>query len=162
PVLRGLKPHVIGEGVKELSNADLTLEQRQAIASAFGVPWVLVMDDAANYATAVVHERGFLLRTVIPQAQVIEDALNAFLGLYGLALRFEPERAETMQQYELEKAAQVVAVCGGPVLTRNEGRQMLGREPLDEFEAGTDMDIGRASCRESARRAVAMASERQQ
>lgn len=135
PVLNGVEPHTIGEGLKELANEVLTKEQREAIATGFGIPWSVLMASAANYATAEVEERGFYLRTVIPQSALIARALNEHLfEEYGLTFRFEPERHEVMQQYELTKAEQIQKVCGRPVLLRNEGRELLGFEPVDGWD----------------------------
>lgn len=136
PVLRhNVKPHVIGEGLKELSNEQLTTEQRQEISTAFGIPWSKVMGESANYATAQVEERAFLLDTVIPQARIIEGAFNKrLLSGYGLQIAFEPERSEVMQAYELEKAEKVQVLVGRPILGINEGRELLGYEPIKENE----------------------------
>lgn len=126
PVLNAIEPHTIGEGLKELANEVLTREQREAICTAFGIPWSKLMDNAANYATAQVQERTFLLDTVVPQARVVEDTMNAhLLDEYGLALRFEPERSEVLQQFELEKAEKVAALVNR-VYTREEARMLMG------------------------------------
>jgi hypothetical protein len=135
PVLNNIEPHVIGEGLKDVANKEITAEQRQAVSTAFGIPWSILTSEAANFATAQVEERGFYLRTVIPQARIIERALNEHLfSEYGMTFRFEPERHEVMQAWELEKAEKIRLVCGGPVLSRNEGRALLGYEPDDRFE----------------------------
>lgn len=132
PVLDGLTPTVIGEGVKELDDASLTEGQQKAIAAAFGVPHSVVMSDAANYATAAVDERAFLLQTVFPQARLFADALNRqVLSGYGLHLRLHPERHEVMQQYELETAGAVQKLVGRPVLSLNEGRALIGKEAVE-------------------------------
>lgn len=129
-------PHVIGDGLKDLTDATLTEEQREAISFGMGIPASL-LTGGANYAEAEVQERGFYTRTVIPQAKLIERAINKhLLADYGLSLRFEPERMEIFQRFELEKAAQVVAVVGGPVLLPDEGRHLLGRPPLADVADG--------------------------
>lgn len=132
-VLSGkVHPHVIGDGLGDLSDEKLTNEQREATAAAFGIPFSVMMANAANYATAEVEERGFLMRTVVPQARIAERSFNRqLLMAYGLALRFEPERTEIMQRFELEKAEKVHAVVGAPVLTIDEGRRLLGYEPME-------------------------------
>jgi hypothetical protein len=130
PVLsHGVKPHTIGEGLKEMGNKDLTDEQRQSIATTFGIPWSILTSEAANFATAQVEERGFYIRTVIPQARLIERAMNRrLLNEYGLMLRFEPERHEVMQQYEVTKA-EAIALLIDKVYTREEARVLMGLDP---------------------------------
>ena len=41
-----------------------------------------------------------------------------------------------MQQTELQKAQAITSVVGRPVLTVNEGRALLGYDPLEEMEDG--------------------------
>jgi HK97 family phage portal protein len=137
PVLSDkVTPHTIGEGLKDVSSEEITQEHRQAIATAFGIPFSLLQGDAANFATAQVDERGFYTRTVIPQAKIIERAINKhLLNGYGYTLVFEPHRADVMMQYELEKAKALALACGGAVLTRNEGRELMGYDPVEGYDA---------------------------
>lgn len=137
PILNKVTPHTIGDGLKDLGSKDISSEQREAISTGFGLPWSILASSAANFATAQVEERGFYIRTAIPQARIIEHAFNQrLLNEYGLTLRFEPERHEVMQAWELEKAEKISSVTGRkPVLTRNEGRELLGYEIIPEWDA---------------------------
>ena len=141
PVLNHLKPVVLGDGLKDLDNEALTRTQVHAVCAAFGVPVSLILPEAANYATAAVEERGFYTRTVVPQAALIERAVNRrLLSEYGLRLRFEPQRLEVMQAYELEKAQQVGRVYALGIVSRTEARDLLGytSQGGDEPAPGTE------------------------
>jgi HK97 family phage portal protein len=137
-------PVVIGEGVGDLGNGELSREKREDIATAFGVPHSLMMSNAANYATSQQDEINFYTGTIIPQARnVISPAINRILGIYakGLRLRFMPEKIEAFQASELQKAESVQRVVGGAVLTVNEGRALLGYDPV---EGGDEIAIASA------------------
>lgn len=128
-----VEPKQIGGGLDDLSNTDLVEQARQAISTAFGVPHSVVMSDAANYATAKADRLNLYQQTVIPDANLIEDALNGqYFRERGLRFKFHPSRVEALQSYELEKAKQVRQAVGRPVLTVDEGRELLGYEPLEE------------------------------
>jgi hypothetical protein len=141
PVINAnVTPHTIGEGFKDLDSEKLTREMRQAIAAGLGIPFSLVQGDAANFATAQVDERGFYLRTVIPQAKIIERAVNEhLLQGYGYTLVFEPHRADVMMQYELERAKAIREIVAAAPLTVDEGRELMGYEPMkQQQQAGGD------------------------
>ena len=126
-----VQPVTIGEGFEGLSNIQLTQEQREAVSTALGVPHSLVMSNSANYATANAESVGFITNTLIPEAGLIAEAFNRqWLSPLGYEMAFKPERLEAMQAYELDKAGTIVGLTGGPVLTLNEGRELLGKEPL--------------------------------
>lgn len=132
---KAVKPHVIGEGLGDIDNAELTEDQRKGIAAGFGIPYSLVSSNAANYATAQADQVNFYSMTVIPRAKMLQREMNRQLfSPFGLEFRFEPEKVEVMQAVELEKAQAVMQVVGRPVLTVNEGRALLGYDPLEEAE----------------------------
>lgn len=135
-----VEPKTVGEGLGEVSDTDIVQQARQAISTALGVPHSIVMSDAANFATANADRLNFYQQTVIPDARLIESALNdQYFRERGLRFEFHPDRVEALQAYELEKAEAVSKVVGGPVLTRDEGRELLGYEPLDEGQGERPM-----------------------
>lgn len=132
-------PVVIGEGLKDLSDVDLTEDQERQLATAFGVPHSLVMSDASNFATKKADQIDFYLFTVIPQSIVIVRAFNRqLLNALGLHLVFHPQKLELFQQYELEKAKAITSIVGEPVLTVDEGRELLGKEPFKRSQVGME------------------------
>jgi len=73
----------------------------------------------------------FMANTVVPQARLVAHALNSQLLMpLGYHLEFEPHKTEVMQQSELEKAQAIAIAVGAPVLSVNEGRELLGYEPV--------------------------------
>ena len=90
------------------------------------------MSNAANFATS---QNDYLLlytETVIPQCEtVIQGPLNRMVfEPLGVTFVFNPRRLEIMQRYELEKAQAISILVGRPILTVNEGRDMLELPPL--------------------------------
>lgn len=119
---------------RELALPELLEETRKQIAVAFGVPQTL-LEDAANYATAVEHRRSFYAETVVPRCQMLAQVLNEqLLGPLGLELRFQPERLEIFQQEEIEKAQALVVLVQAGIATPDEARAQLGL-PVRELTA---------------------------
>ena len=130
-VMQGLSAQEVGSDLSDLHSDLITRDAREAIASALGVPHSLVMSNAANYATAKSDQLAFMANTVVPQARLVAHALNSQLLMpLGYHLEFEPHKTEVMQQSELEKAQAIAIAVGAPVLSVNEGRELLGYEPL--------------------------------
>ena len=103
-------PVVIGEGLKELSNAQLTEEKRQDIAQALGIPLTVMFSDSASGlgggGVAVQDNKHFYEKTIIPECRFIEDVLNEQLfAPMGLRWRFLPNSLDVFQEDENERAA---------------------------------------------------------
>lgn len=132
---KAVKPHVIGDGLSDLNSPELNEDQRKGIAAGFGIPYSLISSSAANFATKKADQVDFYGMTVIPRANLIQRQFNRqVLSPLGLEFRFEPERLEVLQAAELEKAQTISAIVGRPVLTVNEGRALLGYDPIEEPE----------------------------
>lgn len=102
-------PVVIGEGLKELSNADLTTEKRQDIATALGVPQSVIFSESASGlgggGVAAQDDVHFYEKTIIPQCQMIADVLNEqLLKPLGLHWEFLPESLDVFQEDENQRA----------------------------------------------------------
>lgn len=125
-------PLVIGDSLKDTVNVDLFDQETEAVLTAMEVPASLVLANAANYATAQQDALNFYGQCIVPETRTILDALNEqFYSLRGLELVALPERLETFQRSELEKAAALAPLVGGaPVLTQSEARQRLELAPL--------------------------------
>lgn len=129
-----VNPLVIGDALRDTVNKDLTAQEREDIATAFGVPYSLMMSNAANYATAQQDWFNFYDQTVIPAVTLQVQAFNTqWLQPLGLRLTIETQRLEAYQYVELQKAQSVQALVGStPILTVNEGRELLGYAPLQQ------------------------------
>lgn len=96
-----VNPVMIGDGIGDLNNQDLTTEKREAISSALGVPHSLVMSNAANFATAQADRLNFYDTTIVPECRLIESALNRQLFVpMGLTFRFRPQSLPVYQEDE--------------------------------------------------------------
>ena len=116
---KNMKPIVIGEGIQELTNVQLTREEKEAIATALGIPFAILFSDAANYATAQQDWLNFLNNTALPIAELIAENLNNQLFYkQGLKFTFEPEGMDAFQEDENAKAQSlgtlVTALVSGP------------------------------------------------
>jgi len=133
-VLRSnFKPIVIGDSAKDTAAPELTMQKREDIAMAMGVPFSLLYSQAANYATSQTDYLTFYTQTIVPQCGIIEETLNEQLFTpLGLRFEFQPQKLEVFQASELQKAQAVAEVVGKPVLLVDEGRELLGYEPLPE------------------------------
>lgn len=135
----GVKPIVVGEGISELSNRELTDEKREAISTALGVPHSLVMSNAANYATAQADRLNFYDMTVLPQARLIQRAWNAQLfEPIGLRFIFRPQALPIYQSDERE-ASETIRNLAQAGVRPSHALLMLGREiptgiDPDEFD----------------------------
>lgn len=138
-VSASVKPVVIGDGIQELANTELTQEQREDIATAMGVPHSLVMSNAANYATAEVDARTFYETTVVPECNLIERQLNQQLfSPMGLRFSFNPQALDVFQKDENERAAAFAAYVNAGI-KQSIVAQMLGLE-LPEGITYEDLD----------------------
>lgn len=129
-----VKPVVVGEGISELQNVELTTAKREDIATALGVPQTKLFSNAANYATAQQDELSFLVDTIIPLAQFIADTLNdQLLKPLGFTLRFLPDTLDAMQADEKERAQALASLTGAGV-PLGVAMEMLGFELPDGME----------------------------
>lgn len=113
----------------DLAMVELTASKREEIATALGVPHSLLFSSAANYATAHQDVLTFYDTTVIPQARLIETALNESLfERYDVRLKFKPELLPAFQTREAEKTTRTLALFQAGILTRDEVRAALGYE----------------------------------
>ena len=128
-----VNPIVIGDSLKDTVNKELTAQEREDIATALGVPHSLMMSNAATFATAQQDWFNFYDQTVIAQADLIVRAFNEqWLTDLGLQLILAPEQLEAFQYAETQKASAIQQLVGKPILTVNEGRELLGYDPLPE------------------------------
>lgn len=128
-----VKPVVVGDTLKDTVNPDLTEQSKTDVLTALGVPHSLVLSNAATYATANVDRLGFYENTIVPQAMLICDALNEQLfSKRGIRIMPKPDKLETYQRNEIDKAQGVIQLTGSPILTVNEARDMMGYGPIDQ------------------------------
>ncbi len=103
-VRASVKPIPLSFPTSELAMTELMQGAREQIATAAGVPQTM-LTEAANFATALEHHQAFYEETVIPQAIVIRDALNAqIFNPQGLELALDWQELEIFQEDENKRS----------------------------------------------------------
>jgi hypothetical protein len=145
-VLRSdIKPEVIGEGLSDLSDTNLSEHEKQDIALALGVPQSKLFANAANFATKQSDDVMFITDTVLPETRWIFGAANKQLfGPLGYTIVARPQRLTVMQADESDRAQSLLHLVssGVPVVLAMDllGYEMTDeqREELEKQEAVTD------------------------
>lgn len=97
---------VIGEGVADLGNMQLTEQKQKSIATGIGVPHSIIMSDAANRATSETDVRNLYEFTLLPEARILQRLLNdQIFDDLGLYFEFLPETLSVFQTDENERSA---------------------------------------------------------
>lgn len=131
-VTNKIKPTQIGSSIKDTTAPELYEQSARNVAIAYGIPLSLLMSDAANYATALEDHVRFYTETVIPIYNRMAEVWNErVFEPQGVELICQSEELEVMQQYEIQKATALVELVGGPVLTQDEAREIMGYEPIE-------------------------------
>lgn len=130
----GITPvHLAQNEIEKLALEELHAEKREDIATAFGIPQSILFSNAANYATAQQDDLHFYDKTIIPEALLIEQALNRYVFMpLGATFRFMPQKLEVFQALEAQKAEKVVAYVGAGIMTRDEAREQIALPPRAE------------------------------
>ena len=133
-------PVIVGEGLAELSNATLTAEKRQDIATALGVPQSVIFSESATGlgggGVAAQDDAHFYSKTIVPQCEFIAGVWNdQILGPLGYRLEFLPETLDVFQEDENQRAAAFSAyvAAGMPI-------EVVGPMLGIELPAGWDWD----------------------
>lgn len=138
----GVEATVVGEGIQELSNTDLTGEKRHDIATTMGIPHSMVFSDAANHATAQTDKRTFYDSTILPDCRLIARQVNKqLLAPYGYHLEWRKDEMDVYQEDEGERS-QSFATYVGAGIKHSIAAAMLG---LDMPEGVKYEDLDGAS-----------------
>lgn len=139
---KSITPIVVGGGLDELSDNELTHEKREAIATALGIPHSKLFSSSAGGlgggGVAEQDERSLYTDKVIPDVRFIEQVLNAQLFVpAGYRIKFQEERLELFQENEAERADSLIKLQ--TALENPEtfliARQILGYDLSDEVLA---------------------------
>lgn len=128
-----VNPVVIGSGIDELKDNDITERREKHICAALGIPHSLVSADAANYSTSLSDRLNFFTHTVIPETTFIFETINEqLLQSFGLTIDIDYKALEVYQERDLNKASELSKlVKREPILTVNEAREQLDMPPKD-------------------------------
>lgn len=131
---KGAKFQAITPDLVDLAMKDLDDKTKKRLAATWGVPSTIAfMDEAANYATAVEQRRSFYTETVIPELDLILNALNDQLcPLFGQGIHIEidMDSIDALQEERAKKSTRLDAMYAGASISVNERREADGLPPL--------------------------------
>jgi HK97 family phage portal protein len=135
-----VNPVVIGDGIKELGNMEMTLQYQRELCAALGIPVSVISDEAANYATANLDTINMWTLTLIPEAKQIQDTLNKqFFHSQNMEFRFDFEGIEVLQEMQLQQAKAAAELLTVGALSQDEVRNLIGYPP--EMEDVDEMEV---------------------
>lgn len=134
-----IHPQVIGSPPKDLAMTELSTHKREDISVALGVPINLLFSSArraSSTAAVSADDYNFYTKTVLPEAEFIEEVLNSqIFKPLGLEFRFQEDKVDIIQAHQQEKAFALIAAFQVQLMTREEWRQEMGlpEVPIGEF-----------------------------
>ncbi len=135
-IMPGMKYEQISPNIEDMALAELRLEVRREICAAFGVPMTIAgADEAANYSTSQSQYSVFYTETIIPQVELIIDAINDQLVPHlspNLKVVAELSDIEVLQEDRAELTTRLTVAVGAGMKTLNEARRIEGDTPFDE------------------------------
>lgn len=135
------KPITIGSTLKDVDTQGLTTSRKEDIAEAHGMS-PNVADGGYKYATANDEYTNFIFGTILPRVeQTFEVMTKQFYSKFGLTLVALPKRHEAIQTSMLMQAQTVQALVGKPVLSVNEGREVIELDPIPNGDWPTEDEI---------------------
>lgn len=111
---------------QELDFQNAILESEKTILKALGVPPVLV--DSGNNANLRPNHRLYYLETIMP---IVEKMNSAFERFFGFEVYEDLTYIEALRPELRDQAQYYTSLVNGGVITPNEARAELGREPLE-------------------------------
>lgn len=158
----GVEVHNIGTPTKDLAMPELSKQHKEDLATAMGIPYSMLFSDAANYATAQQDVKSFYDATALPQANLIQTALNDQLfNALGYELYFASEELPVYQEDEAERATSLSALvtAGMPL---DVALDTLGYDLDDEYETRIRYaSLSASGMSYDAARAIILAEEEQ-
>lgn len=98
-------PVVVGEGLKEVAEVEISMKKSEAIATGLGVPASILFGDSANFATSGVDVQSFYHNTLLPDATLVEEELNEKIFFdRGYYLQFDIERIQELNGDNVKEA----------------------------------------------------------
>lgn len=100
-----VEPVVVGEGLKDIADHQISRSKAEDVAVSMGVPFSVVFSNAANHATSITDQRNMYNFTILPEADLIAEELNEKLfNPLGYIFNFEEEMIKIFQNSEKERA----------------------------------------------------------
>lgn len=122
---------------KDMDYIQLIEMTARNIGSALGVPFALIVPDAATYSNMQTAREMFYETTVLPLTDRILSKLSRFLSKDsgGIKLRYNIEKITALEGRREKTFNRMVTAVGAGIVTRNEAREELEYEPAAEEEA---------------------------
>lgn len=96
----------IGEGVKDLRDNALSVEEKESIATGLGIPLSKLNSTSATDSNRNADEVDFIENTVIPEIGWIYQTLNEQIFYpMGMRIKAKPDTLRVMQEDETQRAA---------------------------------------------------------
>lgn len=135
-----IQPTMLTQPIKDLAIPELHQQARHNMAVGFEIPQTM-LEDAANFATAIEHHQGFYEDTVMPRSRMITNAMTRqmFKGYIKVTQNFNKL---SMFQVDEEMRARVVssyyAVTGDKVMAFELAGVELSDDQLAKLEDKQD------------------------
>jgi len=114
---------------KELDFAESIKANERIILEAMGIPPILL--DGGNNANIRPNHRLYYLETVLPIVKKLGYALERF---FGFSLNEDVTGIPALQPELRDQAAYYATLVNTGILSANEAREALGKEPVDGFD----------------------------
>jgi HK97 family phage portal protein len=139
PTTGGKRPLILDGGLevdalskinfKELDFAESIKSNERIILEAMGIPPILL--DGGNNANIRPNHRLYYLETVLPVVKKLGYALERF---FGFSLNEDVTGIPALQPELRDQAAYYATLVNTGILSANEAREALGKEPVDGFD----------------------------
>jgi HK97 family phage portal protein len=130
--LRGdIKVGVITPPLKDLAMPELKGQALAEIAWAFGLSKTM-LEDAANFATAGVHDIQYWQNTIRPRCPKFQDVINnQFLKGTDIRVEFTPDELDVFQEDEAQRATSLQSLVNSKIPLRL-AMEILGYDLTEE------------------------------
>ena len=126
----------MGLSPKDMDFINLKQMSATDIALCFGVPSQLVgVPDAQTYANVAEARLALYEETIIPHIKLIESDLNEWLVPQfdeRLSLTFDTESIPALAERKRKTYENIVSAVNAGIMTRNEAREVIGLNPIDD------------------------------
>jgi HK97 family phage portal protein len=139
PTTGGKRPLILDGGLevdalskinfKELDFAESIKSNERIILEAMGIPPILM--DGGNNANIRPNHRLYYLETVLPVVKKVGYALERF---FGFSLNEDVTGIPALQPELRDQAAYYATLVNTGILSANEAREALGKEPVAGFD----------------------------
>ena len=114
---------------KELDFQESCKANEKVILEALGIPPILM--DSGNNANIRPNHRLYYLETILP---IVRKVAYAFERYFGFELAEDVTRIPALQPELRDQAAYYATLVNTGIISPNEAREALGKEPVDGFD----------------------------